>query len=282
MATHSSYLENPRDGGAWGAAVYGVVQSRNQLKRLSSSSCRPFIFNVVVDKVGFKFDNVGSYSLFSICSIFEFFSWFIYFLYWLIICSHLFYFCGCFRMFPGGSAGKESACNTEDLGSIPGSERFPGGGHGDPLQYSCLENPMDRGAWWAMVHAVAKSDMSDWACTYTNTYNMHLCYRLGLCVKHLQIPHIWYNTNVCMIEFSRTLYLLIKLVTGCTLSRNLYKQAHPTLRSIPPLAEQTKGCASGKNLPDLSLYILAGPKVLGQRVHRERKKRESSGFLELH
>ena len=74
MATHSSYLENPRDGGAWGAAVYGVIQSRNQLKRLSSSSCRPFIFNVVVDKVGFKFDNVGSYSLFSICSIFEFFS----------------------------------------------------------------------------------------------------------------------------------------------------------------------------------------------------------------
>ena len=112
--------ENPRDGGAWWAAVCGVVQSRTRLKRLSSSSSRPFIFNVVVDKVGFKFDNVGSYRLFSICSIFEFFSRFIYFLCWLIVCSHLFYFCGCFRMFPGGSAGKESACNTEDLGWIPG------------------------------------------------------------------------------------------------------------------------------------------------------------------
>ena len=59
--------------------------------------------------------------------------------------------------FPGGSDSKESACNAGDLGSIPGSGRFPGGGHGNPLQYSCLENPMDRGAWWATVHGVEKS-----------------------------------------------------------------------------------------------------------------------------
>ena len=50
--------------------------------------------------------------------------------------------------FPGGSAGKESACSTGDPALIPGSGRSPGGGHGNPLQYSCLENPMDRGAWW--------------------------------------------------------------------------------------------------------------------------------------
>ena len=50
--------------------------------------------------------------------------------------------------FPGDSDGKESACNAGDLGSIPRLGRFPGGGHGNPLQYSCLENPMDRGAWW--------------------------------------------------------------------------------------------------------------------------------------
>ena len=49
--------------------------------------------------------------------------------------------------FPGGSDSKESACNTGDLGSIPGSGRSPGEGNGYPLQYSCLENPMDRGAW---------------------------------------------------------------------------------------------------------------------------------------
>ena len=52
---------------------------------------------------------------------------------------------------------KKSACNVGDLGSIPGLERSPGEGNGYPLQYSCLENPMDRGAWWATVHGVTKS-----------------------------------------------------------------------------------------------------------------------------
>ena len=56
--------------------------------------------------------------------------------------------------FPGGSEGKASACNGGDLGSIPGSGRSPGEGNGNPLQYSCLENPMDGGAWWATVHGV--------------------------------------------------------------------------------------------------------------------------------
>ena len=59
--------------------------------------------------------------------------------------------------FPGGSEVKASASNAGDLGSIPGSGRSPGEGNGNPLQYSCLENPMDRGAWWATVHGVAKS-----------------------------------------------------------------------------------------------------------------------------
>ena len=59
--------------------------------------------------------------------------------------------------FPGGSDGKESTCNAGDLGLIPGLGRFPRGGHGNPLQYSCLENPMDRGAWQATVHEAAQS-----------------------------------------------------------------------------------------------------------------------------
>ena len=62
--------------------------------------------------------------------------------------------------FPGGSVGKESACSagdTGDMGSIPRSGRSPGGGHSNPLQYSCLENPMDREAWWATIHGVTKS-----------------------------------------------------------------------------------------------------------------------------
>ena len=59
--------------------------------------------------------------------------------------------------FSGGSDSKESACGVRDQGSIPGSERSPGEGNGDPLQYSCLENPMGGGVWQATVHGVAKS-----------------------------------------------------------------------------------------------------------------------------
>ena len=56
------------------------------------------------------------------------------------------------KVFPGGSDGKESACNEGDLSLIPGLGRSPGEGNGYPFQYSCLENSMDRGAWWATVH----------------------------------------------------------------------------------------------------------------------------------
>ena len=59
--------------------------------------------------------------------------------------------------FPGAHSGKESACQAGDGSSIPGLGRSSGEGNGNPLQYSCLGNPMDRGAWWATVHVFAKS-----------------------------------------------------------------------------------------------------------------------------
>ena len=59
--------------------------------------------------------------------------------------------------FPGGSDGKQSAFYAGDPGSTPGSGRSPGEGNGNPIQYSCLKNPMDRGAWWAVVYGVKKS-----------------------------------------------------------------------------------------------------------------------------
>ena len=59
--------------------------------------------------------------------------------------------------FPGGSDGKESTCDAKDPSSIPQSGRSPAGGHGNPLQCSCLDNLMDRGAWWATVHQLTKS-----------------------------------------------------------------------------------------------------------------------------
>ena len=69
---------------------------------------------------------------------------------------------------PGGSGSKESAFSAEEPGSIPGWGRAPGEGNGDPLQYSCLENPMDREAWQATVHGVA-GVRHDWA---SNTYSL--------------------------------------------------------------------------------------------------------------
>ena len=96
--------------------------------------------------------------------------------------------------FPSGSDDKESAYNTGDLGLIPGLGRSPGGGHGNPLQYSCLETPMDRGAWWAIVHGVAKSRTQ-----LSNHAHTHPCFSMyqyfiilyGQIIFHrMNLPHI--------------------------------------------------------------------------------------------
>ena len=78
--------------------------------------------------------------------------------------------------FTGGSKVKASACNAGDLGSIPGLGRSPGEGNGNPLQYSCLENPMDGGAWWIMGK---ESDMTEWlhflsflSFSFANTFSL--------------------------------------------------------------------------------------------------------------
>ena len=76
-----------------------------------------------------------------------------------------------------GSEVKASACNVGDLGSIPGSGRSPGEGNGNPLQYSCLENPIDRGAWWATVHGVAKSRTQ-----LSNFTSLHMHMYVDVCV----------------------------------------------------------------------------------------------------
>ena len=75
--------------------------------------------------------------------------------------------------FPHSSVSKESACNAGDLGSIPGSGRSPGKGNGSSFQYSCLENPMDRGAWWATVHGVVRVG-HEWS------HSMYGCVYMGL------------------------------------------------------------------------------------------------------
>ena len=97
-----------------------------------------------------------------------------------------------FLGFPGGSHSKmESAYNARDLGSIPGSGRSPGEGNGNPPQYSCLENSMDRGAWQATVHGVAKSwtQLSNSPHTHTHTHT-HCFFALSAYI----LSKSWYGT----------------------------------------------------------------------------------------
>ena len=98
-----------------------------------------------------------------------------------------------FGGFPVGSDGKkESACNARDLGSIPGPERLSGKGNGNPFQYSCLENSMDRGAWQATVHGVAKS----WTqLSNTHTHTLLLCSFCIYFIKEL----IWLHHPHCTV-----------------------------------------------------------------------------------
>ena len=104
---------------------------------------------------------------------------------------------------PWWLSGKESACNAGDAGSIPGSKRYPAEGNGNSLQYSCLRNPKDRGAWWAMVHGVAKSHtwLSN-SFTFTRLQSAgYLCYT----VSHIpeKGPGVSSASHACswMLEF---------------------------------------------------------------------------------
>ena len=100
--------------------------------------------------------------------------------------------CQSFLKIPGDTDGKESACNAGDLGSISRARRSPGEGNGYPLQYSCLENPMDRGVWWPMGSQRVRHDWK----TFTFHLNKHLItqlFLLGLwpasCVAQILSPY---------------------------------------------------------------------------------------------
>ena len=139
---------------AWWAAVYGVTQSRTLLKWLSSSS--RMRIRVSFSTQHGSWHIVGAQWTSAVISGTQGVEDWVRVRPWTWALKLL----GCLldiQGFPGGSDGKESTCNVGDPGSITGSGRFPGEGNRYPVQYSCLENPMDRGAWWAIVHRIAKS-----------------------------------------------------------------------------------------------------------------------------
>ena len=90
--------------------------------------------------------------------------------------------------FPGGSDGKEAACNTRDPGSIPGSGRSLGEGNGNLLKYSCLENSMDRGAWQPIVYGIAESDMTE---RLMLSLSQQFSPELSNIVFFLFVGHLW-------------------------------------------------------------------------------------------
>ena len=110
----------------------------------------------------------------------------------------------------GGSDGKESACSAGDLGSIPGSRRSPGEGKGYPLQYSCLENRRDRGAWWATAHGVAKSwTPLKWLITPTDTH-FHF---YSVCL--FQISYSLFQCYLYIFITLRLSNIILNLFTNC-------------------------------------------------------------------
>ena len=125
------------------------------------------------------------------------------------------------RDFPAGSEVKASACNAGDLGSIPGLGRSSGDGNGNPLQYSCLENPMDGGAWWAIVHGVAKSWtwLSDFTHSLTHEnliksnqfVNVHLSISLSILID-TDFQCCFKIKSFCFLKLLQSLKMLSDIV----------------------------------------------------------------------
>ena len=131
--------------------------------------------------------------------------------------------------FPDGSAGRESTCNAGDAGDAglnPASWRFPGGGNGHPLQYSCLENSMDRGTWWATVHEASKN--RTWQSTHRQIHLFLHIYSgsthayINVCVIYTQaFIIISYLINIIAWKFAQNKKKLSGLMTCYLLITNI-------------------------------------------------------------
>ena len=144
----------------------------------------------------------------------------------VLLYSSCFFLCG-LGSFSGNSDGKESACSTRDLGSIPGFRRSPGEGNGNPLQDSCLENPMDRGAWRATVHGVAELDMTErlTLCGLMILFSSMLAFLFSFCVFVVFVFICDYHGVHICLPVSRFKLVLIRVQTHSEHSTFLFRSS---------------------------------------------------------
>ena len=146
-------------------------------------------------------------------------------------CKHLKWVSLPQTVFPGGAEVKASACNVGDLGSIPGSGRSPGEGNGNTLPYSCLENPMDRGAWWATVHGSQRVG-HDWATSlFFSPQTVTLCVLSMSVLGHL----VWFP--------KATVWTLPK-IDRVIKAKKLRRKGHQKNNGSRRLGSRVKNCCS--------------------------------------
>ena len=177
--------------------------------------------------------------------------------------------------FPGGSDSKESAYHSRDLGLIPGLGRSPRGGNGNPLQYSCLENPMNRGAWWATVHGVA--ERHDWP-TNTFTHYGHLP-STSTRIKS------WWASGAADLQCTVRLVQGGEQKWGCVLGKN-WQDSHQVGRYFQELIFLAVWPCLG-HLPSLSfhlssLHLRLASKTGGWLLWREWWQRKPAAYALPH
>ena len=112
--------------------------------------------------------------------------------------------------FSGGSDGEESACNAGDSGSVCGLGSSPAEGNGNPLQYSCLENSMDRGAWWAPVQSETR--LNDWAHTQCSMHSFGGCFCIYVTFMHKSLWIFWIIYLASILKSYKHLYAIVWLL----------------------------------------------------------------------